>query len=67
VTAAFLKMAAGHRPPPPVAQKMAFLEGQTLSHRLFEGMYRLIAERHHRTSAKATAPSYGPTTVVDMP
>ncbi len=47
ITAAFLTMAAGSDPDPALVDKIAFLDGQTLTHRVFAGMYELIAARHH--------------------
>ncbi|MDQ1052008.1 Gfo/Idh/MocA family oxidoreductase [Streptomyces sp. V4I2] len=47
ITAAFITMAAGGTPEQNVTDKIAFLDGQALTHRVFAAMYELIAAHHH--------------------
>lgn len=47
ITAAFLAMAAGRTARAEVTDKIAFLDGQTLTHRVYAAMYQLIATSHH--------------------
>ncbi|WP_194858793.1 Gfo/Idh/MocA family oxidoreductase [Streptomyces sp. SUK 48] len=47
ITAAFLTMAADGTACPNVTDKIAFLNGQALTHRIYAAMYELIATSHH--------------------
>ncbi|GAA3380917.1 hypothetical protein GCM10020367_70720 [Streptomyces sannanensis] len=47
ITTAFITMAASGTPEPTVTDKIAFLDGQVLTHRVFAAMYELIAAHHH--------------------
>ncbi|MFB8212915.1 Gfo/Idh/MocA family oxidoreductase [Streptomyces sp. NPDC056010] len=60
ITAAFIALAAGRTPEAAVTDKIAFLEGQVLTHRMFAAMYELIASHHH--DARRC-----PSVLVDMP
>ncbi|GGU44758.1 Gfo/Idh/MocA family oxidoreductase [Streptomyces violascens] len=60
ITAAFITMAAGGTPEQTVTDKIAFLDGQVLTHRVFAAMYELIAARHHDANPC-------PSVLVDMP
>ncbi|MEV8457871.1 Gfo/Idh/MocA family oxidoreductase [Streptomyces sp. NPDC052095] len=60
ITAAFITMAAGRTPEATVTDKIAFLDGQVLTHRVFAAMYQLIACHHHDAGSC-------PSVLVDMP
>ncbi|MFD3827132.1 Gfo/Idh/MocA family oxidoreductase [Streptomyces sp. NPDC058625] len=60
ITAAFITMAAGRTPEATITDKIAFLDGQVLTHRVFAAMYELIASHHH--DARSC-----PSVLVDMP
>ncbi|WP_128381299.1 Gfo/Idh/MocA family oxidoreductase [Streptomyces cavernae] len=60
ITAAFITMAAGGTPTQDVVDKIAFLDGQLLTHRVFAAMYELIAAHHHDTRPC-------PSVLIDMP
>ncbi|MEU0390502.1 hypothetical protein [Streptomyces chartreusis] len=60
ITAAFITMAAGSTADPAVTDKMAFLDGQVLTHRVFAAMYELIAAHHHDARSR-------PSVLVGMP
>ncbi|WP_224282788.1 hypothetical protein [Streptomyces sp. LS1784] len=53
-------MAGGATPPPAVPDKIAFLGGQVLTHRLFAAMYELLADHHHEANPC-------PSVLVDLP
>jgi predicted dehydrogenase len=60
ITAAFITMAAGGTPDTAVTDKMAFLDGQVLTHTVYGAMYELIAAHHHEAHPC-------PSVVVSMP
>ncbi|MFB8242410.1 Gfo/Idh/MocA family oxidoreductase [Kitasatospora purpeofusca] len=61
ITNAFLTLAGGGTPPPAVRDKIAFLDGQVLTHRLYAAMYELIAAHHHNDASQC------PSVLVDLP
>lgn len=51
MTAEFLRLAAGCTPDETIARRTTHLEGQSLTQRIYAGMYRLIAARHEADTA----------------